>query len=202
MTESRDLAPAKLRVGLARHGGIGHDQGDPPSAAHVEQRRAHIEVTRKVLLRRDLAADPKPGRPALLTEALLKISAHVAIGHPGRVANHDIRFLRFAGKPDGPGQISRDVAPDVVAAFILEAAHDYVGIAENAAIFGSRVCLPRQPSRERGVRFRPSGEVDHGVKHAVEEASVRRYGRGEAERCRSEALERRLGRRYRRHKNF
>ena len=127
-----------------------------------------------------------------LRKRFLKLPAHVAVGHPGRVADHHVGLLRLGRQPDGPGQIARHVAPDVVAALPLQAAHHAVGLAENKLVRRRGDALPVHPGGEIGRRLRALAKVDHVVEEAVEKQRVGGHRGGKPQRRRRQALRLRL----------
>ena len=168
MSGLRDLALAERGVRLAREGGVGQHQGDPPGAAHVEQRGAHVEVARQILLGRHVAADPEARRAALFAEALLEFRAHVAERDPGRVADDDIGLARVGGQPDRPREVAGDMAPDVVAAFPLQTPHRLEGRDENAPVRRRREVFPLRPGVELVRRRAAVAEIDHAAQDAIQ----------------------------------
>ena len=76
----------------------------------------------------------------------------MAIGEPRRVPNEDIRLGAGLGEREGSCEIADVVAPDVVAACVVEAAELLEDQPDGCAIFGRHLVAPEQAGDVRDLR--------------------------------------------------
>lgn len=86
----------------------------------------------------------------------------MAVGHPGRVADHDVRPLVRPRQPDRADEVAQDEGPDAVAARRLERSEARESLRQHVRVLRLDPLDPRQRALHllgRSVRVQALGEL-------------------------------------------
>ena len=178
-----ELAATKSSPVLAVNHGIGHDEREVSAGLEVALDGAGDEEAGEVLMGSSGFVVPEAAVSSQRFEPSLHGGGHVPVGQPRRVTDENVDAILIASEPGGAGRVSDVVAPNVVAAGLVQLFEPgevgveggQVGGIERQAAHGALTepvgCLTRGPT----------GLIDECLHQIVEAGAVGQQVVGEAQ---------------------